>query len=183
MRLALALATLTFIALLREGYRLFNLFALFRSLLAALHSSSNHGLERLLGKAEVKGMFSFAIYDLKNKKIFCARDHFGQKPFFYYYKENNFVFSSELTSLISNPLIVKELCRNSIFKYLHYDSFVGETTPIKNCFKLLPCHSLTFDLNTGNLIKKQYWKLDIKSKKIEKKDSYENFIDKLILRI
>ena len=41
---------------------------------------------------KIKGMFSFAIYDLKNKKIFCARDHFGQKPFFYYYKENNFVF-------------------------------------------------------------------------------------------
>ena len=136
-----------------------------------------HWGENFLKK--IKGMFSFAIYDLKNKKIFCARDHFGQKPFFYYYKENNFVFSSELTSLISNPLIVKELCRNSIFKYLHYDSFVGETTPIKNCFKLLPGHSLTFDLNTGNLIKKQYWKLDIKSKKIEKKDSYETFIDKL----
>ena len=64
--------------------------------------------EELLNK--VKGMFAFAIYDKKKRQIFCSRDHFGQKPFFYYFKNGNFIFSSELTSLISNPVIKKELC-------------------------------------------------------------------------
>ena len=74
---------------------------------------------------KLKGMFAFAIYDKKKKTILCARDHFGQKPFFYYYNNENFIFSSELTSLISNPIIKKNLSVESIIDYFHYDSFVG----------------------------------------------------------
>ena len=128
---------------------------------------------------KIKGMFAFAIYDLKNKKIFCARDHFGQKPFFYYYHKKDFVFSSDLSSLIANPLIKKDLCFTSILKYLHYDSFTGESTPVKNCFKLLPAHSLTFDIKSGNIITKKYWNLDIKKEKFNEKNIYDNFIEKL----
>ena len=91
-------------------------------------------------------MFSFVIYDLEKKILFCARDHFGQKPFYYYYKNNNFIFSSELRSLLKNPLIKKELCLKSTLNYLHYDSYVGSTTPVKNCHKLLPSEYLIFDL-------------------------------------
>ena len=86
---------------------------------------------------KIKGMFAFAIYDKKKKQIFCARDHFGQKPFFYYFKDGNFIFSSELTSLIEHPKVHKEICIKSISNYLHYDSFISDTTPLKNCYKLL----------------------------------------------
>ena len=100
--------------------------------------------ESLLSK--IKGMFAFAIYDKRKNLIFCARDHFGQKPFFYYFKNSNFIFSSELTSLISNPILEKEICTESILKYLHYDSFVHDTTPLKNCYKLPPSEFLIFDI-------------------------------------
>ena len=46
-------------------------------------------------------MFSF-IYDLEKKIFIFARDHFGQKPFYYYCKNNNFIFSSELRSLLKD---------------------------------------------------------------------------------
>jgi len=130
---------------------------------------------------KIKGMFSFAIYDKKKKQILCARDHFGQKPFFYYYKDGNFIFSSELTSLISNPIVKKEICIESIINYLHYDSFVGSTTPIANCYKLLPSEYLIFDIDERNIISKKYWKLNITEEKNYPNDYYDQFINKLTL--
>ena len=128
---------------------------------------------------KIKGMFAFSIYDKRKKNIFCARDHFGQKPFYYYFKDGNFIFSSELTSLISNPLINKEICIKSVLNYLHYDSFVGESTPLKNCFKLLPSQYLIFNIEERSIFKKEYWKIKISEKKDYKKNNYYNFIDKL----
>tara|TARA_Y100000590_G_scaffold369760_1_gene431199 strand:+ start:5995 stop:7899 length:1905 start_codon:yes stop_codon:yes gene_type:complete len=128
---------------------------------------------------KIKGMFSFAIYDKKRKKILCGRDHFGQKPFFYYIKDGNFIFSSELTSLISHPKVKKEICIKSIIKYLHYDSFVGKTSPIKNCYKLLPSEYLLYDINSRDFIIKNYYKINIHDKKILPNDYYDQFVEKL----
>jgi len=129
---------------------------------------------------KIKGMFSFCIYDKKEKKIFCARDHFGQKPFFYYLKDGNFVFSSELTSLTSNPKIKKEICLQSIIDYLHYDSFVDSSTPLENCYKLLPSEFLIFDISTRILKKEIYWHLNIQEKKYHTSNYYNKFLEKLI---
>ena len=56
------------------------------------------GLNKLLSK--IKGMYAFAIFDIKEKKFFIARDWFGIKPF-YYYDDTNFIFASEIKSIIS----------------------------------------------------------------------------------
>jgi len=128
---------------------------------------------------KIKGMFSFAIYDKKKKQILCARDHFGQKPFFYYYKDGDFIFSSELTSLISNPVINERICIKSIVNYLHYDSFIGSSTPLINCHKLLPSEYLIFDIQKRNIQKREYWSLNITDKKNYPKDYYDQFINKL----
>ena len=133
--------------------------------------------EELLNK--VKGMFAFAIYDKKKRQIFCSRDHFGQKPFFYYFKNGNFIFSSELTSLISNPVIKKELCMKSIANYLHYDSFIDDTTPLDNCFKLPPSEYLIFKIPERKIIKKRYWNINIKKEKTYFDDYEDEFINKL----
>src|ERR1700757_2734642 len=45
---------------------------------------------------KLRGMFSFALVDMKNKKVFCARDNFGIKPFYYYKTDTCFSFASEL---------------------------------------------------------------------------------------
>jgi asparagine synthase (glutamine-hydrolysing) len=44
--------------------------------------------------SHLRGMFAFAIYDKKNKELFCARDHFGIKPFYYYNDNNCFIYPS-----------------------------------------------------------------------------------------
>jgi len=143
-----------------------------------LNSYIKWGIELL---QKIKGMFSFAIYDKKRKQILCARDHFGQKPFFYYHNDGNFIFSSELTSLITNPQIKKEICIKSIINYLHYDSFVGDSTPLNNCFKLLPSEYLIFDIKKREITKKIYWNLNISKYKHYPKDYYDLFMNKLII--
>ncbi|WP_175419872.1 asparagine synthetase B [Marinitoga sp. 1154] len=55
------------------------------------------------------GMFSFAIYDIKNKKLFIARDRIGEKPLYYFKNDDFIIFGSELKSLISTGLIKKEI--------------------------------------------------------------------------
>ena len=129
---------------------------------------------------KIKGMFSFAIYDKIKKIVFCSRDHFGQKPFYYYYKDGDFIFSSELTSLIAHPSINRSICIKSITNYLHYDSFIDNTTPIKNCFKLLPSQYLIFDISSRNLKKNEYWNIKIPSEKKFNNDYHEEFVSKLI---
>ncbi len=55
-----------------------------------------------------RGMFAFAIYDFKNKRLFIARDHLGQKPFYYWHSDNNFAFSSEIKGILAlNPNLRK----------------------------------------------------------------------------
>lgn len=50
---------------------------------------------------QCNGMFSFAIWNIKEKKLFAARDRFGVKPFYYFFDQNNFIFSSEINALFS----------------------------------------------------------------------------------
>ncbi len=114
---------------------------------------------------KIKGMFSFCIYDKKKGILFCARDHFGQKPFFYFHDDKKFVFASELRSLLKLPTIKKNLNKKAIINYFHYDAFVGDQTIIDNCFKLKPSNYLIYDLNKSSLKITNYWKKNFKKKK------------------
>lgn len=53
----------------------------------------------------LNGIFSFAIWDSNKKELYIARDHFGIKPLFYTYKNENFIFASELKALLNHPEI------------------------------------------------------------------------------
>ena len=56
----------------------------------------------------LRGMFSFALYDMEEKTLFCARDHFGIKPFYYYYNDGTFMFASEIKAFLDHPKFEKK---------------------------------------------------------------------------
>ncbi|MFW6232705.1 MAG: asparagine synthetase B family protein, partial [Bacteroidota bacterium] len=66
------------------------------------------------------GMWSFAIWDDKEKKIFCSRDRIGIKPFYYYDEAGLFVFSSEIKSILNHPSVSRELNLNELPNYLNF---------------------------------------------------------------
>lgn len=101
-----------------------------------------HGYEEykedILNK--LRGMFSFVIYDIKEKSLFGARDFYGIKPFYYYYDDDNFLFGSEIKSFLGSPNFKKELNKDMLSQYLTFQCSIGEDTFFKNTYKLLPGH-------------------------------------------
>ena len=105
------------------------------------------------------GMFAFAIYNVENKSLFIARDHFGIKPIFYTLINNSFAFSSELKTLVKVPGFDKTINSKSLVSCLNYSWVSGNETMFNNCNKLPPAHYLTYTIKDGLAIIK-YWELD-----------------------
>lgn len=103
------------------------------------------------------GMFAIALYDKKINKVFFIRDRVGVKPFYYYYKNNMFVFGSELKSIIYNRHFYKVINKNVVSDFLQFGCITTEESIYKDCYKLKPGHFIEFDLNNNKLNTVQYW--------------------------
>jgi asparagine synthase (glutamine-hydrolysing) len=107
-----------------------------------------------------RGMFAFAIWDKEGKTLFLARDRCGEKPFFYYQDEKNFIFASELKALI--PLLEKqtELDPSVIDMYLHYQYVPEPYTLLKGVNKLPAAHFILTNISEWNFEAKKYWDIE-----------------------
>ena len=112
----------------------------------------------------LRGMFAFAIYDEKEKTIFCARDRVGKKPFKYYMADDVFIFASELKAILTQKDYQKEPDYVAIHHYLTLQYVPAPLTGFKDIKKLEPAHYLFIDLKTKQVEKQQYWKLDYSQK-------------------
>jgi len=129
------------------------------------------------GKECVKkfnGVFAFAVWEKNNKKLFCARDRIGVKPFFYTIKDNNFIFASDIKTLLKHPNIPAEIDEQSIAEII----LIGPgRTPgygiFKNIFELEPASWGIFE--NSEFIKYKYW--DMKDN--EHTDSFVKTADKV----
>ncbi|MCR5223547.1 MAG: asparagine synthase (glutamine-hydrolyzing) [Bacilli bacterium] len=86
--------------------------------------------------SRLRGMFAFAIYDKKNKELFCARDHFGIKPFYYYNNNNSFMFASEIKAFLDHPDFIKEFNEDILPNYLRFSFTPTEETFFKGVYRL-----------------------------------------------
>lgn len=92
------------------------------------------------------GMFAFVIYNTQTEQIFCVRDRAGVKPFFYYFKDGLFLFSSELKAFHKHPSFQKEMNLDAVAAFMQYGNVPTPHCIFNNCFKLFPGHSLTFSI-------------------------------------
>ena len=109
--------------------------------------------EEILQK--LRGMFAFVIWDKKNETLFGARDFFGIKPFYYTIANGNFIYGSEIKSILEHPDVKKEVNPVALENYLTFQYSVLEETFFKGIFKLMPAHCFTF--KGGKLDIKRYW--------------------------
>jgi len=117
-----------------------------------LHLYEEYG-EKML--TMLRGMFAFAIYDLKSKKLFCARDFFGVKPFYYSIIGDNLLFGSEIKCFLEYPEFIKELNPVALENYLTFQYSVLPETFFKGVYKLPPGHYMLFE--KGNLSITKYF--------------------------
>jgi asparagine synthase (glutamine-hydrolysing) len=104
----------------------------------------------------LRGDFSFAIWDAHNKLLFCARDHFGIKPFYYIQKGNLFLFSNTMNCVRMHPKVSGELNEKVIGDFLLFGlNCDNATTSFRDIQRLPPAHCLT--VSTEGLRIKRYW--------------------------
>jgi asparagine synthase (glutamine-hydrolysing) len=136
------------------------------------HFKSDSDTEVLLALYDLKkeeclqyldGMFAFAIWDNQLQQLFCARDRFGEKPFYYNIDENGFKFCSEIKGLLAAGAS-KALNNVLLFSFLETAHVLHhpehpEQTFYKNIYRLPKAHYLIIDLSLNFKIH-QYWSLD-----------------------
>jgi asparagine synthase (glutamine-hydrolysing) len=104
----------------------------------------------------LRGMFAFTIFDAKRNFVFCARDRFGIKPFYYYQSKGVFYFASEVKVLL--PFVTEiKTNESALSEYLFFQFGLGHDTLFQGINQLSPAHTLT--VNNGDLRFKKYWEV------------------------
>jgi asparagine synthase (glutamine-hydrolysing) len=106
------------------------------------------------------GDFAFAILDARERKLFCARDHFGVRPFFYAHVKGTFVFSNAIDVPRLHPDVPDDLHEQAIADYLVSGaSFDLERTVREAVRRLAPAHVLI--VSNGEVRTRRYWTLPV----------------------
>jgi asparagine synthase (glutamine-hydrolysing) len=104
---------------------------------------------------ELRGMFAFAIWDGRQKRLFCARDRLGKKPFVYWAEPGRFVFASEIKAILECPGIPRKMLPTALDLYLTYQYVPHPFTIFKGIQKLPPAHYLVVE--RGQVRTRRYW--------------------------
>jgi asparagine synthase (glutamine-hydrolysing) len=119
------------------------------------------------------GDFTFAIWDKLQESLFVARDHMGVRPLYYHNSTDNFVFSSELRSILQLPFVSDEICDSHVYEMLYSSCPYSKiTTFYKDILRLEPAHYL-FIVN-NNVDKVKYWDFNLNQEIIY--DTEEEYI-------
>jgi asparagine synthase (glutamine-hydrolysing) len=108
--------------------------------------------EKLLGD------FTFAIWDRQRQELFCARDHMGVKPFYYYRSDRVFVFASEIKALLCVPEVPRRLNEVRVADYLVLGFEDKSITFYGEIFRLPPAHRIVVGREVTTV--RPYWTLD-----------------------
>jgi len=138
-------------------------------ILSAYEAWGERCLEQLVGA------FAFAIWDEPNERVFCARDHVGIKPFYYYHSEEVFAFGSEIKALLCLDEVPRQLNEIRVGEYLTSAFDDTEITFYKDVLRVPPAHCLTVSSRRSSL--QEYWSLD-PSREI-RMDSDEEYAERL----
>jgi asparagine synthase (glutamine-hydrolysing) len=110
----------------------------------------------------LRGMFAFAIWDNNKQQLFCARDRFGIKPFYYYKDKERFVFGSEIKAILKGDGIDKTLSYNALDSYFAFGYITSDLSIYKNICKLQPAHYLLLSFKEKEDVIfeiKRYWEI------------------------
>lgn len=106
------------------------------------------------------GDFAFAIWDSRRRTLFCARDYFGVKPFYYYHTNSLFAFASEIKALLSLPEVPNRINEARIADYLvsQLEGIDKTSTFFQEIFRFPPAHRL--NVSCQQVTRRAYWSLD-----------------------
>jgi len=155
-----------------------------------VHLYEEKGVECL---HQLMGMFAFAIWDKRQKRLFLARDRIGIKPLHYALIQDTLIFGSEIKAILQYPLVQRTINPEAVNLYLTYEYIPAPDTIFQSIRKLPPGHFLTIDhdnrhgspVGRCNIHIQQYWDLDYRSKiRMKNKADYQDaLLEKLNLAV
>lgn len=119
-----------------------------------IHLYEEYGVDCL---HRLRGMFAFAIWDRKVRRLFLARDRVGIKPLYYSQAGDALHFGSELKSILSDPGVPRTVNPGALRQFLSFTYAAGDETPIAAVRKLAPGHYLLAE--AGRVKVRRYWDL------------------------
>ncbi len=117
-----------------------------------IHAYEEWGLESV---KRLRGMFSSALWDARCRRLFLARDRLGIKPLFYWHRNGDFIFASELKAIRIDPQVRLALNESAIYDFFTYRYIPTPKTIYEDVRKLPPAHYAV--LEDGRLTLTQYW--------------------------
>jgi len=120
------------------------------------------------------GMWAFAIWDDQRKKLFCSRDRFGIKPFYYQFENGRFYFASEYKALKKSPLFRANYNKDHLYRYLQLGWLTYDDESFyEGLFSLPEAHNLV--LEHGKLKTYRYWDISLEQENINIDDAKEKW--------
>lgn len=122
----------------------------------------------------LNGMFAIAIWDEKRQQLFCTRDRFGEKPFYYAVGKNGeFIFASEIKAILATGLIDTELNDDAVHHFLKHMYVDSQQSIYKNIKVLPPAHQLIYKDEQIEI--SQYWNFPDQESNISEEKAVEKF--------
>src|SRR5437660_3921237 len=106
---------------------------------------------------QLNGMFAFALWDAKRRRLFLARDRFGEKPLYWGVFDNTLLFASEPKVLLAHPAVRPSVNLQALRQYLSFDYVPAPLSIYEGIQKLPAAHTLT--LEAGEIEIERYWSL------------------------
>jgi asparagine synthase (glutamine-hydrolysing) len=125
----------------------------------------------------LRGMFAFAIVDLRKRIVILARDHFGMKPLFFLKTENTFAFASELQQFQQIKDFEFTIDPSAIHEYLWLAYISAPRTIFRSIYKLHPAHFLTYSFSGKMSEQQEYWQIHLDRKQNKSESEWLEELD------
>ncbi len=126
----------------------------------------------------LRGMFALAVWDSKAQTLFLARDHLGQKPLFFYRNGSEFLFASEIKSILASGVVEPEMDLEGLWHYISL-RFMPDRYTLFQRIQKLPAATFLL-LQDGELNIEQYWSLDFRDKIPNDEKAIEEGLDAML---
>jgi asparagine synthase (glutamine-hydrolysing) len=127
---------------------------------------------------ELRGMFAFAIWDERQRRLILVRDRLGIKPLFYAQHNNKLVFASEMKAILQDNNFPRDMNDNALAAYFTLSYIPAPLTIFKKIQKLLPGHILT--VQNGQVNIQKYWDIEFEPDRLHSEDYFiEGFMELL----
>ncbi len=129
-----------------------------------VHGYEEWGVETI---HRFRGMFTFALWDTKKRRLWLARDRIGIKPLYYYRSGSKLIFASEIKAILKDLSVPRKLHRQALYDYLGFEFVPAPETMFRNIYKIPAGHHLVWENGSGEV--KPYWDLSFKPASLQGK--------------